>query len=191
MTRAAVLDARASAYNMRRWGVPPLTAQQHQGLHGEGFVFALASSAGLTLAKFNLDADGVDWLIAHPGPLGGTRSPKIEVQVKSWSTPQGDTEAWHYRLRVRHFNGLAGGHRDLRRYLLLVTAPTDPAEYATAGEALVLRHAAYWMSLADEETRPEGPTDPQTVTVAVPKCNVLTVARLKALVQGDHAGAVT
>jgi hypothetical protein len=33
-------------------GVPvTLTMQQHQGLHGEGFVFAMASSAGLLVSR--------------------------------------------------------------------------------------------------------------------------------------------
>ena len=168
----------------------PLTVQQHQGLHGEGFVFALASAAGLTLAKFNVDVDGVDWLIAHPGPLGGTRSPKIEVQVKSWSVPEGDDESWSYRLHVKHFNSLAGRHWDLRRYLVLVTTPASPTDYASASEVMVLRYAAYWLSLADQEVRPTGPRDPQTVAVRVPRSNRLTVAGLRALVHGDHAGAL-
>jgi hypothetical protein len=170
--------------------VPQLTMQQHQGLHGEGFIFALASSAGLTLARFNVDVDGVDWLIAHPGLLGGVRSPKIEVQVKSWSNPKGDRDSWHYRLSVKHFNSLAGGHSTVRRYLILVIAPEDPTEYAVVGDALELRHRAYWMTLADRQIVPDGTEDSKTVTVLVPKRNLLTMDSLRALVGGDHPGAV-
>ena len=42
-----------------------MTGQQHQGLHGEGFIFALASAAGLLVTKSNLDVDGVDWLVGR------------------------------------------------------------------------------------------------------------------------------
>lgn len=64
-----------------------LQANVHQGLHGEGFIYAMACAAGFTTSRMNLDVDGVDWQIAYPGPKGTTRSPKIEMQVKSWSNP--------------------------------------------------------------------------------------------------------
>src|SRR6266704_4227585 len=70
----------------RRWTVA-LQANVHQGLHGEGFIYAMSCAAGLTKSKMNLDLDGVDWQIAYPGPKGTARSPKIEMQVKSWSNP--------------------------------------------------------------------------------------------------------
>ena len=60
-----------------------MTVQQHQGLHGEGYIFALACAAGLLASRPILDVDGVDWMIGSPGPLGTARSPKIEVQVKT------------------------------------------------------------------------------------------------------------
>lgn len=63
-----------------------MNSRLHQGHHGEGFVFAMASSAGLLISRPSLDIDGIDWLIGFPGQLGTVRSPKIEVQVKSWST---------------------------------------------------------------------------------------------------------
>jgi len=59
----------------------------HQGLHGEGFIYALASAGGFVTSRSNLDVDGVDWQIARPGPQGTSRSPKIEIQVKSSSSP--------------------------------------------------------------------------------------------------------
>jgi len=168
----------------------PLTVQQHQGLHGEGFVFALASAAGLVLAQSNLDVDGVDWLIAHPGPMGVQRSPKIEVQVKTWSTSDGDEKAWRYRMSVAHFNMLAGPGFELRRYLVLVTVPKSPDEYAVCNrDAMRLGHAAYWTSLRDEPIRPPSDARGKSVVVAVPKQNILTADTLKALVRGDHTGA--
>lgn len=43
----------------------------------------MACAGGFTTSKMNLDLEGVDWQIAYPGPRGTTRSPKIEVQVKT------------------------------------------------------------------------------------------------------------
>jgi len=76
-----------------------LQANVHQGLHGEGFIYAMACAAGFTTSKMNLDVDGVDWQIAYPGPKGTTRSPKIEVQVKSWSSPVLEDGMYRYGSR--------------------------------------------------------------------------------------------
>ena len=54
----------------------PITAQQHQAMHGEGFVYALACSAGLIATIPSYDLDGVDLNIGYPGAAGGLRSPR-------------------------------------------------------------------------------------------------------------------
>lgn len=163
-----------------------LTSQQHQGLHGEGFVFAMTSSAGLLVSRPLLDVDGVDWLIAFPGTLGHMRSPKIEVQVKTWSSPDGDDVSWSYRMKVVHYNALAGLGFALRRYLLLITVPTLPSTYAICDhEEMRLGHAAYWMSLADRPVLSTGSDDSKTVVVPVPRANLLTPETLTALVAGN------
>ncbi|HEX5542357.1 MAG TPA: DUF4365 domain-containing protein [Micromonospora sp.] len=187
----------------------PLTAQQHQGLHGEGFVFAMASAAGLLASRPTIDVDGIDWLIAHPGPLGQLRSPKIEIQVKTWVLPRArlvkptarkrpsasmaaaspvvrSDGAWSYRMAVPHFNQLAGPGFAIRRYLVLVIVPESPGQYALCGfEDMRLGHAAYWVSLADESPMSVGPGEPKTLTVSVPRGNLLTPQTLLALVRGD------
>jgi hypothetical protein len=38
-----------------------MRVQQHQGLHGEGYVSAMASSAGLPASRPIVDVDRVDW----------------------------------------------------------------------------------------------------------------------------------
>jgi hypothetical protein len=86
----------------------PLQRNVHQGVHGEGFVFALASAAGLTTSKTLPDVDGIDWQIAYPGPKGTVRSPRIEMQVKSSSNPQVEDNAFKHRLSVKHHNAIAG-----------------------------------------------------------------------------------
>jgi len=99
------------------------------------------------------------------------------------------TDHWGHRLRVGQFNALAGAGFMVPRFLVVVIAPTDADEYVRIDpDAMILSHAAYWLSLAD---RAELPADDgaRTVAVRVPKRNLLTGDALAALVRGDLEGA--
>jgi hypothetical protein len=152
-----------------------LDQRTHQGYYGEAFVRVLAASAGLVVSRADLDVTGEDFTIGYPGRRGSMRHPKIEVQVKSWCSPGGNATAWRYRMRAEHYNELAGRLFYLPRYLFLVIVPADAEQYTTVSDsALHLRHAGYWASLAD---LPQV-TDARTVTVDVPRHNLLTAASL-------------
>jgi hypothetical protein len=99
-----------------RWSVA-LHPNVHQGLHGEGFIHAMACAGGFTTSKMNLDVDGVDWQIAFPGPKGTARSPKLEMQVKSCVNPDVKGGEYQYRLRVKHYNFIAGAGFQVPRFL--------------------------------------------------------------------------
>ena len=121
-----------------------LQVNVHQGLHGEGFIYAMACAAGFTAAKMSVDVDGVDWLIAYPGPKGTTRSPKIEMQVKTWSNPVLVDGFYKYRIKIQHYNHLAGPGFQLPRFLALVIVPSDPGQYAVCDyENMKLGMSAY------------------------------------------------
>jgi hypothetical protein len=138
----------------------------------------------------NLDVDGVDWQIAYPGPKGTTRSPKIEVQVKTSAKPLIEDGAYKHRLSIQHFNHIAGSGFQVPRFLALVVVPPDPTGYAICGqEGMRLGTAAYWLSLADQEMRPTGDDDPKSVNVLVPQRNFLNVEALTALLSGNLGGA--
>ncbi len=166
---------------MGRGREPDVSLQSNvrQGQYGEAFIYALACAAGLTVARMSLDVDGVDWMIAYPGPRGTTRSPKLEVQVKTWSKPRGDDHHWHYRLHTRHFNHLAGPGFQLPRYLALVIVPETADEWVgTSHEEFQLRRAAYWTSLVDQPMEPANTRNAQ-IRVPVPRKNLLTVQTLQ------------
>ncbi|MBO3738191.1 DUF4365 domain-containing protein [Actinoplanes sp. NEAU-H7] len=138
----------------------------------------------------NLDIDGVDWQIACPGPRGTTRSPKIEVQVKTSAEIEVRDGRIRHRLLVPHFNHLAGPGFQIPRFLALVSVPADAAEYAVCTDAhMTLSTAAYWLSLADQDLRPMGEGQPGSVVVEVPLRNLLTVTTLRHLLDGDLEGA--
>ncbi|MGX6602711.1 DUF4365 domain-containing protein [Micromonosporaceae bacterium Da 78-11] len=164
--------------------------ERHQGLHGEGFIYALACAGGFTSSKANLDLDGVDRQIAHAGPRGTSRSPKIELQVKSSSVPTLAGDVIRHRLDVAHFNHLAGSGFQIPRFLSVVIVPADAEHYATCThEHMRLATAAYWLSLADREILPTGGVLPESVVVEVPLRNLLTVTTLGCLLSGDLEGA--
>jgi hypothetical protein len=151
-----------------------------QGYFGESFVRVLASAAGLVAGKQDLDVTGVDFSFDFPGSRGTTRYPKIEAQVKSWSSPTGSADMWRYEMSVDHFNDLAGPGYQVPRYLFLILVPADRATYVEADtDMLRLRHCGYWVSLADRS--PVDPTTQKNVTVHVPRRNLLTVAAMRAL----------
>lgn len=116
--------------------------------------------------------------------------PLIRVQVKSWSTPQGNDDAWRYRgLTEKQFNFLAGT-RTVPTFLFLVMVPSDIRNYALADHQLLrLSHAAYWRSLADEPKIPD-PSPDRKVTVTVPRQNLLTIESLIALCHGSAGNPV-
>ncbi|MFC4082853.1 DUF4365 domain-containing protein [Amycolatopsis samaneae] len=159
-----------------------LSKSEHQGAFGESFVQVLASAAGLTVAKENIDTRGIDLTLGYKGFLGGWRHPSIEVQVKTWIRHRATHRNgfWKYRMNAKHFNELAGQNFRMPRFLVLVIVPDDWPEYATpTQEHTELRHAAYWVSLLDQH--PVDPEQVSTVAVDVPVRNLLTVPALQQL----------
>lgn len=156
--------------------------QLQQGEYGEMFVQTLATAAGLLCSKPWPDRDGTDLILGRAGDFGPTRSPRIEVQVKSWSNPRGTERDWRYgELRVKHFNKLAGGGFHIPRFLVLVIVPATSAGWVDVTyERMALAHAAYWVSLSDRS--PVLGRDPEgRVTVSVPRANLLDAESLQGL----------
>lgn len=154
----------------------------HQGQFGEDYVRVLASAAGLTVSKCDLDVDGIDLQITLPHDAGSVRSPRIEVQVKTTSRLRPVDGVFRYDgLNGRQFNKLAGPGFMVPRYLFLVTVPPDTSRYADLNHnGLLLRHIGYWTSLSSCDVVSEARS---SVRVRVPTANVLTARRLRELVE--------
>jgi hypothetical protein len=156
-----------------------LDRNNHQGLFGEFFVQALAAAAGYIIAKPFPDLIGSDLLILGSREINDD-FPLARVQVKSWSRPQGNDNAWHYRLTEKQFNALAGP-RTVPAFLVVVVVPPSAGEYTHADpHRLRMHRAAYWASLADR-TKIDDPSGSRHVPVPVPRQNLLTVDSLAAL----------
>jgi Domain of unknown function (DUF4365) len=153
-----------------------------QGQFGEDYVRVLATAAGLTVAKCDLDVDGIDLQLTLPDDVGSVRSPRIEVQVKTASRLRPTNGVFAFDgLNGWQFNKLAGPGFMVPRYLFLVTVPPEASRYTDLNHhGLLLRHIGYWASLHSHETVPESR---KSVRVKVSTANVLTVPRLRDLVE--------
>ncbi|MDX3797179.1 DUF4365 domain-containing protein [Streptomyces sp. AK04-3B] len=150
----------------------------HRGDFGEQFIRMLAAAANIDAARRERDRVGVDWQLGHPGRPGTRRYPIIEAQVKCTSSPDVHSGHISYDLKVKNYNQLAGREYDVPRFLFLVLAPTDPVTWSHASpDRLLLRNAAYWACLHDQELCENGTTR----TVHVPRANLLTVDSLHGL----------
>jgi hypothetical protein len=162
----------------------------HQGYFGESFVRVLVSAAGLIAGQQDVDHTGVDFSIDFPGTRGTARFPKIEAQVKSWSSPKGNDLHWHYPMDVNNYNNLAGEGFVVPRYLFLIIVPADTHEYAEVDQtSMRLSHCGYWASLEDRPL--VDPAAQRHVTVHVPKGNLLSVSGLRALMRPIPARRVS
>lgn len=162
-----------------------LDANNHRGKFGEDYVRVLASAAGLTVYKDDVDHDGYDLGIRLPNPRRSW-SPAIEVQIKTTAVPMWrGAELVFDGLDQRQFNRLAGPDYTVPRYLFVVTVPRDADTYAnlfTSG--MLLRNIGYYVSLHDR--RPvDDPVVGRGIRVRLPVANVLTAAAMRALVETD------
>lgn len=164
-----------------------LGGNNHRGNFGEQFVSSLAIAANLDVSKTMINDDiGIDCTLSRKQRSGRIRFPKIEVQVKCWSRPRGNPDAWRYPLRVHNYNHLAGKDFDVPRFLFLVISPVDQKPWVDVDEErFLMRHAAYWACFHDAEVLSGRPKD-STFTVSVPRANLLDVTSLDSLFDPVH-----
>lgn len=114
------------------------------------YVRAVASRAGFAVEEVRRDRDSIDLHVCARGALDGgpVESPVLDVQLKSTSRdlPAGGTKI-PYDLKVKNYNDLVRNTL-IPRILVVFFLPEDPEHWLTlTDEALVLRRAAYWLSL--------------------------------------------
>lgn len=156
-----------------------INARQEQ--FGNAFLLALAAVAGFAAAKPGTDNDSIDWTLSSRLP----RRPKLDVQMKTTRTDDSEGEMIHYPLRRKNYHDLILTDVSCPRLLVLVLVPPDIETWMTqTPEQLVLRRCGYWQSLAGLPPR----DNDSTITVDVPRANVLTVPTLTHLMQRANDG---
>lgn len=145
------------------------------------YVKALSAENGYTLAKVELDNDGIDATISCKGfPAVGCRmlSPRFDIQLKAsygrvTVKKNGDIS---FVLEAKNYNNLVPSNRMIPAILVLLHMPKDENKWVKhTKQCLKITKCAYWVSLKHlKVTR-----NKHSVTITIPKGNVLTGSELK------------
>jgi hypothetical protein len=156
-----------------------INARQEQ--FANAFLLAVAAAAGFAAAKPGTDNDSIDWTLSCRLP----RRPKLDVQMKSTRTDDREATAIRFPLRRKNYDDLILTDVSCPRLLVLVLVPPEVETWMVqTAEQLVLRRCGYWLSLAG---LPPSDND-STITVSVPRANILTVTALNSLMQRANDG---
>jgi hypothetical protein len=105
--------------------------------------------------------------------------------MKSTRTDDREATAIRFPLRRKNYDDLILTDVSCPRLLVLVLVPPEVETWMVqTAEQLVLRRCGYWLSLAG---LPPSDND-STITVSVPRANILTVTALNSLMQRANDG---
>lgn len=155
--------------------------RQHiqEGL-SKAYVSAIAHRAGFGLSKPEFDY-GIDGTVTEITRLSGRYSEsgyKLDYQLKASVNVTKTGGEIVFPLEAKNYNDLVEEFVGTPRILIVYSMPQDEGVWLeTSGEALILRHCAWWISLKGKEKT----TNTDTKTVHIPEANILDVEGLKSL----------
>jgi uncharacterized protein DUF4365 len=160
-----------------------LSGQDREEALSRAYVQAVAAGAGYVTATMDFDRDGVDLEIK----AGGAMRPSIGLQLKSTvNLPDHGNGIFRFALKRRNYD-LLRIETQMPRILVVLRLPKDEEKWLSISEdALILRHCAFWVSLAnavdvDNET---------SVTITNPSANRFTVDNLQNLMEQSRKGVI-
>ena len=160
-----------------------LTTQDREEALSRVYVRAVAAGAGYVTSECDFDRDGVDLRI-H---AGGAMRPALDLQLKATvNLTESQDRRYRFPLQRRNYD-LLRGETQTARLLVVLALPKDEDQWMTiTTEELVLRRCAYWLSLkGGAET-----DNPSSVTVYIPRQNVLDVESLRDLMERSRQGGI-
>lgn len=141
------------------------------------FLQAVAAVAECAAAKPSVDDDSVDWTVSCRLP----RRPKLDVQLKATAEARGDGEEFGFWLKRKNYIDLSARQLIVPRILVVVFVPAEvPAWVESREEEMILRHRAYWVSLAGADELEE---DDSGKTVHIPRVQVFDPPGLISLME--------
>lgn len=159
-------------------------SQQKEQFSG-AYLRAVASAAGYTLYKPEVDDDSIDWGIAARGAEGTPRRPHLEMQLKCSARDILHETHVHFPLEVKNYNDLRDPEVWVPRILMVVLVPDQTADWLQQTETeMVMRHCGYWVSLCGEPAT----TNTETITVRLPREQLLTPDALRQMMQKVNDG---
>ena len=161
-----------------------LTSNDREEALSRAYAHAVAARAGYTTAVYSEDRDGVDIRIQ----AGGAMRPAIELQLKATINLGEPDEGgyFHFPLKLRNYD-LLSIQTQTPRLLVVLDLPKEENQWMTiTSDELVLRHRAYWLSLEGREET----TNLTSITVLIPKENVLNVESLRMLMAQSRTRSI-
>jgi Domain of unknown function (DUF4365) len=156
--------------------VMTLTDQQEQ--FSIAWVHSIASVAGYSVEKTNVDRDSIDVVIKQFGK--GEEFPLLEilsVQLKCTYSHTPKEDGIHYPLKIKNYDDLRRKCLNPRILVVLHVPETVDKWLKDTPENILLHHCAYWVSLWGMPASDNS----ETVSVLVPTTQRFTVSELKKL----------
>ena len=153
---------------------------QRKELLSRAYVSAIAAQVGFRSAIPDVDDDSIDLLLRGRGFSSSVRNPQLDVQLKCTSKNSGCSEFLSFQLPLKNYDDLRGEDVLCPRYLFILVVPNDAAEWLSHDvDHMKLSHCCYWTSLRGFEAS----TNETSVTIRVPRKNVLTASSLHSLME--------
>ena len=148
------------------------------------YVKALAARAGYLTSVPDPDRDSIDLHIK----AGGLRRPSLDLQLKATTKLSENVDGdLRFRLPMKNYRDLRV-QTQIPRLLVVLELPEDTVRWMTVtDEKLILRRRAYWLSLQNGH---EDVMGQRTVTVYIPKDQVLNVDTLRDLMEKSRVGKI-
>jgi hypothetical protein len=151
------------------------------------YVRAIASVAGYTVYRPEVDDDSVDLGIALRGGAGTVRSPRLELQLKCTADPIWQADPLRFSLKKKNYDDLRHTDVLVPRLLVVVCVPATIDLWLEQSETqLALHRCGYYVSL---RSLPERSDIETAVTIAIPRQQQLTVVALQSLMTMISTGA--
>jgi hypothetical protein len=156
---------------------PTLTRNHRQEGLCRAYVRAIAAQAGVLVCSSENDY-GIDLSLREVEMRGERRrdlGPQIDLQLKATTRANLGPTHVSYDLEVVNYDDLRDSRGGATRLLVVLLMPADETAWLEqTPEQLVLRHCAYWHSLAGEPPT----TATTTVRVSIPLANIFSASAI-------------
>lgn len=161
---------------------------QRKEQFSHAYVRAVASAAGYTVSRPEVDDDSLDLSIKARGGSGKRRSPQLDIQLKSTARDVLSEHHLRFPLNKKNYDELRPTNMHIPRILIVVIIPDDISEWLFQDQEnhLLLRHCGYWYSLRGLPD--SGNTT--SVTLSIPRKQKFTVEALDSLMAMIGQGEV-
>lgn len=146
------------------------------------YIQAVAAQAGYSTSYPDIDRDSVDITIS----AGGAFRPRLDIQLKATINLARNGKNFRFPVSIKNYDDLRMAAQT-PRILAVLDMPQSETEWMeVTAEKLVLRRAAYWVSLrgladSDNDT---------SVTISIPTSNIFDVDGLRNLMEQSRNGRV-